>query len=67
MKTPFLRHTSYILRIWKDDQCEEYRYTLQDVLTGEYRHFANLRALYHFLASISEGSVPRLVSVQEEI
>lgn len=66
MNTPLIKHTSYILRIWNSAQGGQYRYTLQNVMSGESWHFSNLNALYYFLASTDREVIPETVAVLSE-
>jgi len=56
---------SYLLRVWKELQDDEYRVSLQDVVSCESHHFSNLNALMTFLQSSNEPTVQRSIDAQE--
>jgi hypothetical protein len=49
MIAPRGHYLSFLLRIWKDSMNGEWRATLQNVVTGECRHYATLPDLFSFL------------------
>ena len=53
MKDQNNNYLSYLLRIWKECGDGEWRYTLQDVFSGECFHFSNLYELYEKLCQMS--------------
>jgi len=65
MKTMPRYYHSYLLRVWKEFQDDDYRVSLQDVVSCESHHFSNLSALMNFLQSNSEPTTHRLIDMQE--
>jgi hypothetical protein len=42
-------YRSYLLRLWKENMQDDWRVLLQEVTTGECRHFSSLADLYEYL------------------
>ncbi len=60
-------YQSYLLRMWKEVQDEDYRASLQDIITCECHNFSSLAAMVAFLRSKNETSevqVERLFEVE---
>lgn len=55
MGTPKTGYQSYLLRLWQESPGAEQRALLQDVLTGERRHFSNLDYLLAYLNTLKNG------------
>lgn len=49
-------YRSYLLRMWKEYQDEDYRASLQDTITSECHNFPSLAAMLAFLRSKNEPS-----------
>ncbi len=49
MKPQQHHYHSYLIRIWKENARVEWRASAQDVASGEFKYFASLVDLYHFL------------------
>lgn len=65
MKTQPRFYNSYLLRVWREFQDEDWRASLQDVFTCEYHYFSSLPALMAFLARANEPAVFRSSETQE--
>lgn len=42
-------YMSYLLRLWRDSKSVPWRVSLESIVTGERRLFANMEALFTFL------------------
>lgn len=60
-------YQSYLLRIWKEGPDLDWRASVQEIASGETRHFASLDGLLEFLHCQTEARVspPRLLSYGE--
>ncbi len=54
MTTSYRCYQSYLLRVWKENPAGEWRATLQNVVSGECRHYASLTDLYVLLDQQAE-------------
>lgn len=60
-------YRSYLLRMWKEYQDDDYRASLQDIITCECHNFSSLAAMVAFLRSKNEPcefQVERLFEVE---
>lgn len=53
MKAKHRHYHSYLLRIWKENVDASWRASAQDIATGEFKYFASLVELHHFLEQSS--------------
>ena len=51
---PAHHYHSYLLRMWKEYQDDDYRASLQDIITSECHNFSSLAAMITFLRSNNE-------------
>jgi hypothetical protein len=51
---PANTYRSYLLRMWKEVPGDDYRASLQDIITSECHNFSTLAALINFLRSKNE-------------
>lgn len=50
-------YRSYLLRLWRDKKTDTlWRVMLQDIETGEQRHFSDLDNAFRFLAKVTNDS-----------
>ena len=49
-----LPYQSYLLRMWKERVEGGWRATLQDIATGECKHFATLEEMFKYLVSAAD-------------
>jgi hypothetical protein len=54
-----VRTESYLVRLWRDSRHSGWRASLQQVRTGETRHFARPEALWAFLEAEMAGADER--------
>lgn len=53
---PANQYRSYLLRMWKEMPEDDYRASLQDIITSECHNFSSLAAMIKFLRSNAESS-----------
>jgi hypothetical protein len=53
---PANTYRSYLLRMWKEVPDDDYRASLQDIITSECHNFSSLAALITYLSSKNEPS-----------
>ncbi len=63
MKAQHRNYHSYLLRIWRETTEAEWRASVQDIASGEFKYFANLVELYHFLEQTPEDCDGELTAV----
>jgi hypothetical protein len=51
---PANQYRSYLLRMWKEMPEDDYRASLQDIITSECYNFSSLAAMINFLRSNQE-------------
>ena len=65
MKTSLENYQSFLVRLWREDLEDQWRVTLQEVMSRKSYNFSSLAEMFEFLNSQGE-EFPRVVRQHEE-